>query len=495
MKKIFIYCCICIVFILSGNNLCLAQKGSLKKARKYLKPFWMNMQFFDKTSSESCLQFEKAIEEYKKCINSEIKKIDEAYQELGVLLYTGPEYLKNYDEAIHYLETSQKIFADKKQTLARKQLQASCFNHIGNIYCIKEDFKTAFTYYEKAANLAPYYNSNLAKMYWLGLGVEQDFNIAKTLYREASKAGNLNWNKLYAIDYQKTNEDDSTISTYLEYIYSTSINESSNTWMSLLVKAADMNYPPAQIDLWNIKYKYSEEPDKGLHYLEKAIAQNYIPAITEFGSSFIKFNGISYKISNFSEAEKWLKQAAIEGDPLAQFNLGLTYYYQNGNFLPSSEYLNTALFWFTESNKQGVMGSQYFIDVIKNGLSAKSQGQNFLTDLIKIKETQKSTNQTTNKSNKSNFKPNSRAISTTNSTNSREYEYYSSTICYKGEENSNLYIYRNQFEYRASWVFDKKGLEKAATMPIHIGGLSINGEQLSCYVLNFGVPWYFNYNK
>ncbi|MBP6635432.1 MAG: hypothetical protein KA177_06280 [Paludibacter sp.] len=79
----------------------------------------------------------------------------------------------------------------------------------------------------------------------------------------------------------------------------------------------------------------------------------------------------------------------------------------------------------------------------------------------------------------------------------RDYSYHSSTVCYKKStgESDDLYIYRKNNDYRASWVYDSKGLDKGATMTIHTGYAEIGGNKYSYYVSNFGIPWYFNYSK
>ncbi len=82
------------------------------------------------------------------------------------------------------------------------------------------------------------------------------------------------------------------------------------------------------------------------------------------------------------------------------------------------------------------------------------------------------------------------------SISTRDYSYHCSTTCYN--ENlgvDDLYIYKKGSDYRASWVYDSKGLDKAATEKIYFDPTTIGGTTFSYNIIPFGICFYFNFNK
>lgn len=78
----------------------------------------------------------------------------------------------------------------------------------------------------------------------------------------------------------------------------------------------------------------------------------------------------------------------------------------------------------------------------------------------------------------------------------KEYSYHSKTTCYhQNGDSDNLYIYKKGTDYRASWVYSAKGLDKVATEKIYSGINTINGVQYSYYIQPFGLTYCFNFNK
>lgn len=408
MRTTFIF--IAMVCLLFGNAKASVQKGSYRKATKYQNSAWSRMQQYGHDDEEAKSLYIQAIEEYKRCIASGNKKIGDIYHNLGRIYSTSPQSLRDYDEAIRCFSETLKIYDAKKQTSSITSIKSSCYNDIGNTFCMKKDFSSAFSSYQKAADLSPLYYSNLAKMYWLGLSVERDLPKAMSLFRKASVAGMNEWDKIYAIDYQlneyqKDSYYSPAVDLYMNYVYMRLINESKSIWLSVLIQAADMDYPPAQTDLWKV-YEETKETDKGLPYLQKAANCNYLPGITAMGESYMEFGFSHYKIRNFAEGERWLKKAALEGEPMGQFKLGLLYYYKNGVFLPSVEYLNMAEYWFNEADKQGVSSAAYFRNQASKGSAAKQQLQleikNSIANIINAANYQKRTSFIENSSPSSN---------------------------------------------------------------------------------------------
>jgi hypothetical protein len=77
-----------------------------------------------------------------------------------------------------------------------------------------------------------------------------------------------------------------------------------------------------------------------------------------------------------------------------------------------------------------------------------------------------------------------------------DYKYYCCTTCYKKNGDSDkLYIYKKDYTYRGSWVYDSKGMDKANTMTIYLEPATIDGTTYSYYISNYGTTYYFNFNK
>ena len=79
----------------------------------------------------------------------------------------------------------------------------------------------------------------------------------------------------------------------------------------------------------------------------------------------------------------------------------------------------------------------------------------------------------------------------------REYEYVKTVSgIYEPEQKvTKLHIYRSRDNgaYRASTVYNTKGLDRAATYKINIGSKVFYEERYSNYISYFGLCTYFNY--
>ena len=119
--------------------------------------------------------------------------------------------------------------------------------------------------------------------------------------------------------------------------------------MEILTQSADLNYPPAQVDLW-VLCRNKKEFSKGLPYLQKAINNNFIPAYVEMG--YLYHYGIGGVRINYYEAKRMYEKAVVEGHPLAQNNLGVLYH--NFKISAPSGYSSNqmAYYWYNLSAEQ-----------------------------------------------------------------------------------------------------------------------------------------------
>ena len=271
------------------------------------------------------------------------------------------------------------------------------------------DFSSAFSNFKKAAELSAQYSGGVADTYWLGLGVvEQDLPKAMELYGEAALAGRDLWANIYALNYQmkeyeKGNYDNKALTLYMDYFHAKSMDESKEVWMSKLTQAADLGFPPAQVDLW-IYCRDSKEFSKGMLYLQKAAELDYVPAWFHLGYAYHAGLGVNI---DYQMAEKWYENAAVEGHPTAQNNLGVLY---QTNKIPSSKnpFKNAAMayYWYNEAAEQGYAQAKYNRSQMKNA-SKEIFGRTATNRITKIISTSAETHRALDKSKMKTYTPSS----------------------------------------------------------------------------------------
>jgi hypothetical protein len=96
-------------------------------------------------------------------------------------------------------------------------------------------------------------------------------------------------------------------------------------------------------------------PDKitSQRWMMKSAEQGYIPAETMIGLTFLG-NHVG-PVSNYADAERWLRVAATQGDSEAQLWLGLGY---DRGYFGRTDY-QESLNWLRESAAQGLPDAQY----------------------------------------------------------------------------------------------------------------------------------------
>jgi TPR repeat protein len=329
-----------------------AQAGNFRKAKEYHDAAANRMARYGDTDAEVLKLYQQAIDEYKKCITVNNRDTGEAYNYLGRILFTGPRSLRNYPEAVQYLNEAVKIYERERKPGV---FIPHCYNEIGTALYRLGDYYGTFTNWSKSSALSPQFAGDEAQIYWLGLGVEQDLAKAMELYRKAALAGRDLWENIYALDYQikeynKGNFDNEGMYLYLDYINAMSMGDPRDVWMSILKISADLGWPPAQLAYW-IYCRDSNEAAKGMPYLQKAVAANYTPALFHMG--YVYQAGLNNTRVDYQEAKKWYEKAAVEGLPVAQNNLGGLYFQ---NYITSDKGVSNkemANYWWNIAADQG----------------------------------------------------------------------------------------------------------------------------------------------
>jgi len=369
-KKSFIF--IAMAFLLFGNAEIYAQKGNFKKAEKYQNSAWARLQKYGENDTEALSLYTQAMDEYKKCILVNDKNTGKSYHSIGRIFLSGSKSLRDNEEALKYLLAAIEIYEKKGE---KDHLKALCYFDTGLAQYRLGDFSSAFSNFEKATKLNSAYAVNVAGMYWVGVGVEQDLAQALKWNQTACLGGQDWWANIYALEYQikeyeKGNFNDESINLYLDYIHSKSMGEDKDVWMSKLKQSADLGNPPAQVDYWAHTRNNNNEVSKGMTYLQKAVEANYVPAFAHIGDAYNWGFGINI---DYQTAAKYYQTAAEQGHPIAQNNLGILYH-QNRISAPNGlTGYGAAYFWYNEAAEQGLGMAKQNRALVANAPKTKAE--------------------------------------------------------------------------------------------------------------------------
>lgn len=236
-----------------------------------------------------------------------------------ILSFTGFNHLKatNKPNTIKTLDETKKLldFGSNKSTpiFLENDEQYYCLgkDHLlgNNLSGTKQDFKSAFSYFSKAAdkNNHPCAQYCLGVCYDHGLGVDPDTAKAKEWY-ELSAAQN-NAAALYKLG--------------LYYEYTNPDIEKALIFYRL---AAEKDFSFAQCALGSCYYSGSGvliDYYEAAKYFSLAAKQNNADAQAWLGLLFFSGNGFD---ADISKAKHWYTLAANQNHPLAQYVLGTFYY-------------------------------------------------------------------------------------------------------------------------------------------------------------------------
>jgi len=325
------------------------QRPNFSKAKRLDKQASERRQKYGDEDEQALNLYNQAIDEYRKCVTVSNGNTGEAYHNLGKILYTGPESLRNYSEAAQYLNEAAEIYEKQKK---KATILSAAYSDAGTAQYRSGDYNASFNNFKKASDLSSEYSVIEARFLWLGLGVKQDLPKAMDVLKGAALAGRDVWTDIYALDYQiqqgqKGNSRSQGMSLYMDYLKAKTMGESDAA--QILTKSADSGWPPAQEELWSA-YRQSKDYAKGMPYLQKAAAANFIPAFFEMG--YMYDAGLNAKV-DYAQAAKWYEKAATEGHSLAQNNLGSLYSNDKIAAGNGSSNREMASYWFKLSAEQG----------------------------------------------------------------------------------------------------------------------------------------------
>lgn len=261
---------------------------------------------------------------------------------LGQMYYCGQGVAQDIEESI------------KWHAMAARNGNGNSMFDMGLFYAtgegVSQDDKIAVSYFEKGAAIGNAKSlSALGKCYSTGRGVDVDKNAGILLFRMAAEAG----------DYD--------CAGFLEYLKKKGeLPEIDDAEEQRIKAKLGFSEPQVTIELLEIDSDEKPEasPKETEHPSEQqdATVEELMPKaidgdpIAQYNLGICYYNGNSV-IQNVEEAVKWFKKSADQGNPYAQFNLGICYHDGQG----VKENKREALKWIKMSAEQGLSNAQSYL--------------------------------------------------------------------------------------------------------------------------------------
>ena len=191
------------------------------------------------------------------------------------------------------------IEAVKWYRMAGDQNNAAALFNLGYIYDfadgVPQNYVEAAYWYQKAADLGlKEAQANLAYLYEQGLGVKQDYNLAAKYYMVAADQGSLMaQNQLGML-----------------YHYGLGVKKDDAVATKWWLKAANGGYAPSQATMGTLYY-YSQDYDNALGFFTASAKQGNPTAQFYMGLMYEKGTGVK---QDLAVAVKWYRMAAQQGN-------------------------------------------------------------------------------------------------------------------------------------------------------------------------------------
>lgn len=258
----------------------------------------------------------------------------EANYYLGIMRLYGYGELRNNVLALRYFtQAAEKGYAPAQQLL-------------GAYYLHKNQPEKAFNWFKMAAKSDLSAQLYCAAAYTYGFGVRKNIDSARVFYIEGAKKGNAIAQRALG-----------------EYFLQSRNSRDKKMGLIWLSKAADQGNAQALVQLGKLMYQggiSTKDLAKANLFLEKAIAQNYLPA-------FIVKGEWALAQKDFDQAKEWFEKAAKQGNNEAQLALAKWYLDKNN----PAYHTESAVSWASKAANQGQYEGQLLLaNLYKNGLDA-----------------------------------------------------------------------------------------------------------------------------
>lgn len=355
---------------------------------------------------------------------------------------------------------------------------------------VEENEEKAFDLYCKAHAIMPIFNGIIATCHLVGIGTPVDVNKACYYYALNYDDPELNiqrkernYERIYAVSYNRMNYVPIDIQTDYYEALRLVLKQEYDRAKELLDKNRSLGHTPSMYALAGV-FEETGDNRSAMELYKQSMDASYLPSefVYDMKQMYQGLNNLTvFETRGESKAFPAFEALAHKGYLPAQDMCAL---YDAGTFAK-------------ESNVGAAI-----VNGMANGIAASMIAANEIMDsgLLDTGTTSHSGQGTGNISNyEQSTNPAQSASNGSANRNGmvREYEYVKTISgIYEPEQKvTKLHIYRSRDNgaYRASTVYNTKGLDRAATYKINSGSKVFYEERYSNYISYFGLCTYFNY--
>ena len=202
------------------------------------------------------------------------------------------------------------------------------------------------------AKKEPFAQYQLARIYYEGIGIEQNFEQAFDWFQKSAEQGFALAQHKLALMYDKGRGVEENV--YKAFYWTQ--------------QAAEQGFALAQHKLALMYDKgrgVEEDPLEAFYWYKKAAVQGEL--LAQYNLGLMYYNGIGIE-QNFEKAFYWFQKSAEQGEPLAQYNLAWMYYYGRG----VEKNVEQTFYWYKKAAEQGDADAQYNLGLMYyNGIGVE----------------------------------------------------------------------------------------------------------------------------
>ena len=341
----------------------ISKDGSLRKInviRRELGLFYYDggEKLIKKCSADAVAFYKKASEN--ECYAAEIK--------LGELYYTGDILTRDYHQARYWFEEASMHNIPRAQYYLSEIYRNGCG--------VDVDHAKATQYLEEAAeNNDPLALINLALLYNNGIHITQDSAKAKkyiksgiaALNADASNKSDIAAISVYYAIMLSISKDVDEFNNTASLLKSTAIkSDGEESAIQYLSAAATEGYPRAQLFLGQYLINHKGEYRRGFNWVKQSAENNYPSAMLALSSLYREGTGIGKDNLKWGE---WFAKAVSHKEAAAECVMGMLYYDPEifpelSNALSIEKDYCKSLALIRQSVKQGDPNAQFFLGLL-----------------------------------------------------------------------------------------------------------------------------------
>ena len=392
-----------------------------------------------------------------------------------------------------------KILEDALNKASESQLpvsdRVSLTIDLANAYLkgdgVEENEAKAFELYCKAYAAMPIFNGIIATCFLTGIGTPVDMDKACYYYAlnyddpelTLLRCKERNYERIYAVSYNRTNDVPEGIRTDYYEALRLIFKQDYDGAEKLLDKNCSLGHTPSMYALAGV-YEESGDNRAAMELYKRSMEAGYLPSefVYDMKQMYKGINNLTvFESRGESKAFPAFESLADKGYLPARYMCTL---YDAGTFSKKSNVGAAIVNSIAEGMAYIMLAANEIMD--SGLLDASAAGQNGQSAY-----TPESSPQNNNPYTNSSGNPVRKDVTT------REYEYVKTvSAIYEPEQSvTKLYIYRSRDNgnYRASTIYDAKGLDRAATYKINSGHKEFYEERYSNHISYYGLCTYFNY--